>query len=297
MMNNRISVLAAFAAFLGIVSLPSGGVSAFLVSNPELQVVTPFLDDFAKAQEGVKLHVDLDIPEHVAAKKRASSSRLFINNLTIELKGGLGDDRSKTPLPDKYKGPAPITRTGPLDLETHSHGTFVSVKGTQTVKLEHGCWEMTWIMGRPSGSILCAFELAEDVTRNDAKLHAGRLYMSFPVFTEQGLEEMRLKKSNYELTYKKHSDKQQEELEKVNVTSNLFMKAVHFRRAVAANEKASLMRTNAYDHIPSNNDDLISLGDGLVLFKKGSVFSQRTDAEKGSAAREAYVGDAFVKQQ
>ena len=158
---------------------------------------------------------------------------------------------------------------------------------------------MTWMVGKPAGSILCAFELAQDVSRNDAVLKAGRLYMSFPVFTKEGLEEMRLRKSRYEVTFKKHTDSQKEELEKVNEAPNLLMKALHFQRAVAANERASIMRTNAYDNIPSNDEDIITIGDGLLLMKKGSVYLQKTsDTKKGvsTKVKDVYVGDAFLKK-
>mmetsp|Transcript_22263 Transcript_22263/g.32523 ORF Transcript_22263/g.32523 Transcript_22263/m.32523 type:complete len:162 (+) Transcript_22263:71-556(+) len=157
-MYSRVTTLAIFSTLFNICR----PAAAFLVSNPELHGVTPFLDNYAKAQSGRLLHVDLDIPEKFTngGKVSPSASRLYINNLAIQLKGAMPEqDRSITPMPQKSKGLSSLSRTGPLDLETHERGSFVSFQGKQTVPLENGCWEMSWTMGRPAGNIVCAFEL------------------------------------------------------------------------------------------------------------------------------------------
>lgn len=273
-----------FAA-IAMVNLPD--CKGFLVSKPDLYA-SPIIPDFiSKVNEGILLNIGFDIPRNIKDK---TSPRLYIKGLSIMLKN-MQAKANHSHLPQKTVG-APITRTGPLNVETQADGHFVSMNGTQNVEFEHGCWEMLWQVGKPAGSIICSFDLAKDVSRNDAVLQAGNVYMTFPVFSREGLSDLRARKANYETEIKKHTDLQAEELKKTSETKNLLMKAVHFRRAVAANEKVSLMRTNFYDKIPTVDDEMISFGDDLVLYKKGTVWSK---ASGGKAAKEIQVGQASVQ--
>lgn len=263
------------------------GCKGFLVSKPDVYA-SPIIPEFiSKVNEGILLNVGFDIPRNIKDK---TSARLYIKGLSIMLKN-MQAKANHSYLPQKTIG-APITRTGPLKVETHADGHFVSMNGTQNVEFEHGCWEMLWQVGKPAGSVICSFDLARDVSRNDAVLQAGNVYVTFPVFSKEGLSDLRSRKANYEAEIKKHTDLQAKELKNTNESKNLLMKAVHFRRAVAANEKISLMRTNFYDKIPTIDDEIISFGDDLVLCKKGTVWSKGSGAK---GAKEIQVGQASLQ--
>ncbi len=248
----------------------------------------PMLAEFAQAQTGILLNVGLEIPKDLKDK---SSSRLYIQDLSLELQAKhlLGND---VKLPGAG-GPHPTCSTGPLGIKIHQQGKFVSMKGAQTVNFEKPCWEMLWLKDCPAGSIVCGFDLGDDVSRNDAVLHKGMVYVTFAVFTTETLEEARAKKAKYEETFNKYKDTQDAELEMMNSNTNPIMKAVHFRKAVAANEKASLMRTNLHDRIPTTDDEILSIGENLLLHRVGSVFT-KTDAQMGTKHHTA-VGTASLK--
>jgi len=245
---------------------------AFIVSGgPETR---PLLTEFARkhAQEGIPLNVRLDIPENVFDAK---SSHLYIKDLMVRLRNDLGPTENFASLP-KIDGPAVVLRTGPLGLETESSGNFISIKGTEQVSLANGSWEMLWLEKKAAGSIVLAFDLDHNVRRNDAILKSGGVYISFPVFTIEGLKAMREERKEFEDTMQLHIDTEAQELKIVNETKNLFTKALHFRRAVVANEKFMRMRAIGAADVPSKDEDLMQVGEDLVIFSKGSVWSKES---------------------
>jgi hypothetical protein len=269
-----------------VASLVARHCEAFLGYNKEK--AHPMLSEFAQAQTGILLDIGLDIPQEL---KDNSSARLYIRNLLLELQTGqlLGDN---VKLPGS-SGPNPTCSTGPLGIKVHKEGTFISTKGTQTVHFEKACWEMLWVEGRPAGSIVCGFHLPDDVSRNGAVLNAGNVYVTFPVFTIDTLETARAKKLDYEITFKKYKDLQHESFEKMDSTHNPFKKAMHFRNAAAANEKASLMRTSAHDNIPTSEDAIIHIGENLLLYKEGCIW-MKSVSQMGTKDHK-YVGTASLK--
>lgn len=273
-----------FSVFLlsALVILPSEG---FLGPVREKH---PSLSEFAQAQTGILLNIGLDIPKD----KDATSSRLYIRDLALELQTAqFMDDHVGLP---GASGPNPTCSTGPLTINVREEGKFVSMQGVQTVPFEKACWEMLWLKDRPAGSIVCGFELPEDVSRNGAILPAGGVYISFPIFTAETLEVARAKKIEYETNYKKHTDLQDQELKKMNSSKNPFMKLVHFRNAVDANQHASLMRTNVYDNIPTSEEDLIRIADNLILCKDGKVFTK--SAEHKGKKDHKHAGKAILSK-
>ena len=150
----------------------------------------------------------------------------------------------------------------------------MSMSGTQTVQFEKGCWEIVWTKDSPAGSLVCGFELSEEVSRNDAVLPAGGVYFSFPLFTSETFAVAKEKKETYTDKFQTLKDVQDEELKKMSLTHNPLKKVLHFRKAVNANEKLSLMRTKAYDHVPTSEEEIMHIGDDLVLCKEGKIFTK-----------------------
>eukprot|EP00558_Chaetoceros_sp_UNC1202_P010585 CAMPEP_0197234014 /NCGR_PEP_ID=MMETSP1429-20130617/1884_1 /TAXON_ID=49237 /ORGANISM="Chaetoceros sp., Strain UNC1202" /LENGTH=294 /DNA_ID=CAMNT_0042692339 /DNA_START=24 /DNA_END=908 /DNA_ORIENTATION=+ len=279
-------------SLIGILNLvPTQG---FLIAGPDLPAINPFLADFARdhAKKGIKLNIRLDILEDVYDAK---SSHLYIKDLILEL-------NNKEPNDDKFAVlPLPMTpssspstsqgmaRTGPFALQTHTNGSYVSSKGCQTLMLQHGCWEMLWLEENPAGSIICAFDISEDVSRNNAVLKAGGVYISFPVFTKRGLIAMRAGQNQHQSKLKLQIATEKEELEKVNATNNPFKKMVHFRKAVVANDEFIKLRSLGHTEVPMRDEEFMEVGDDLMVYSKGSVWSQQENCDT------TFVGKASLK--
>jgi hypothetical protein len=265
---------------------------AFLGSAIHRGKVHPLLNEFSEAYDKVQFQIGVDIPHDVNSRME-SQSRLYIDNICLEFRNlpvlVSGADVVKLP---GCNGPNPASSTGPLATHMHSHGKFISMNGMQEVLFDKGCWEMVWLENKPAGSIVCGFDIAQDVTRNGAKLPSGHVYLSFPVFTRETLDVAQAKKLKHETLFLKYSALQTEELEKMAMTKNVIKKAIHFRNAVGANEKASLMRTNAYKNVPTSEEDIVYIGDDLVLCKNGIVYHEDVSEIKTRYHR---IGHASLK--
>lgn len=141
------------------------------------------------------------------------------------------------------------------------------------------------------GSIICGFRLPAGANRNGAKIPAGRLYLSFPVWTRDGLDLKQSDKAEAEEMRKLHMEEKDEELRKMQETANLFKKALHYRNAAAAYEKHDMIGGSWMKHIPSD-DEVISIGDGLLMNKKGYVW---TKEEGFFGAHHTPLGQAMVE--
>jgi hypothetical protein len=148
--------------------------------------------------------------------------------------------------------------------------------GSQLVKTMKGCWEVCWKRDATAGSLVCGFEVSEDYKRNDAVLPMGRIYLSFPVWTEDGLTFARGEKQRIAERGTESLAEKQEEMRKMKETNNPLMKALYYRNACAAAEKYSLLpRLDSVQMkmIPDEND-IMKLQDDLLLTTKGLVWSK-----------------------
>lgn len=114
------------------------------------------------------------------------------------------------------------------------------------------------------------------VTRNSAKLPAGRLYISFPIWTRDLLVEQQTAKADCLKRAAEYNAEKNHELEEMQKTENLFMKAVHYRNAAAAYEKMELTGVRSYQWIP-DMDDVVLLKDDLLVGTTGSIWTVSKD--------------------
>jgi|EP00979_Chaetoceros_neogracilis_P003192 hypothetical protein len=264
--------------------------NAFIGGPASRFEANPNLSKFAEAHSGILLNIGLDIPKDIKSQMM-SQSRLCVQDLTLELQ--TDQIVNEHVLLPGSNGPIPTSSTGPLSTKTHAEGRFVSMEGTQYVNFAKGCWEMVWLKDKPAGSIVCGFELAQEVSRNGAVLPAGGVYINFPIFTRETLGIAKEKKVEYDTRFRECKDLQVEELEKMELTSNFIKKAIHFRNACAANEKKSIMKTNIYDNVPTLDEDILCIGDDLLLCKEGTVWTK--SLEDRGTKRHTLVGTASVK--
>lgn len=131
----------------------------------------------------------------------------------------------------------PKTSSGPRAINIKNLPFFIGKHGKKKVRILNGIWEMVWRDGSPRGEICCGFEVPERAQRNDAKLKAGEIYLTPPLWTKDGLLESQQRERERELRASEYMDKVKEEVNKIQATSNPFTKAIQFRNAAAAKEK------------------------------------------------------------
>ncbi len=261
---------------------------AFLFSRHD---VHPNLPDLAKAQTGILLNIGLEV------KDPNSLSQLYIDGMTIELDCTAPPKEKKFVSLPGISGKNPELSTGPLHLEMKSEGRFISIHGTETMKVEKEAWEMVWIADRPAGSIICGFHLPTPLKRNDAVLPSGLLFLNFRVFTPKGLHLLQNEKMMYERKMAEYLQRQKDALEKMNSTDNPIEKAFHFREAAAANEMISVTYTERFEVVPSEDEDVVEIGDGLLVAKKGSIWTTVSEPSfLGKKERNHYIGGAILKE-
>jgi hypothetical protein len=259
---------------------------AFAFQMPGFRAVaTPHLNEYANSQVGVSISIGLDIQDLV------SSSRLYIDGLKVEFT--TEPPIAKDVMLPGSQGPYSLGSTGPLALKNHSHGKFISTKGEQSVHLDMGCWEMVWLRDRPAGTIVCGFQLDQDVHRNDAVLPSGNVYMNFSVYTKDSLEEVMTKKQDYDKRLKSLKEEQKASLSEFQQEGNLFKKALLWKRFLDANERVSFMNPDAYVSVPDSFDNVRNIGDDLFICTKGKVFIKKPN--ENSIRHLTTIGDAFVR--
>ena len=245
----------------------------------------PGLQQLTQAQQGTKFSVRMDIG------KKDSEAHLNLDGLGVELLQEEAIKAERVGLPGA-DGPHPKSSTGALALNVFSTPCFIDMFGTQKVRFEKGAWEVIWKKDQMCGSIICGFQLPAGAKRNSnsAMLPAGRIYLSFPVWTQEGLAHRQSEKREAEVKCKGFKKEKMDEIRKMEETSNLFMKAVHYRNAVAAVEKIDFSGIRSMGSVPGETE-VLPIGNGLLMNTKGTIWNKETNFFGGS---HALLGDAFL---
>lgn len=176
-------------------------------------------------------------------------------------------------------GPTPSLSGGLNALTTVQDGSFISMAGSEAVKTSNGCWEIVWRDGAPSGSLICGFEVDQDYMRNDATLPMGTVYISFNMWTSEGLKQAREHKDRTSKKANNALQKRREEIEKFRETTNFLEKARHYYNAMHAAEAYSNQPTKKMNLVPSPDEVLHFEGD-LQVSTKGTVWTQNLPGGK-----------------
>jgi hypothetical protein len=245
--------------------------SAFFLTATQ-NVHKPELVHFTSAPTGTLLNFHLDVGKE-------GESRLCVNDLLIELRNDIVEngDSNKNHLLDVYRQslqPQSQYSSGVRQLNLLQQGHYVDMTGANYLDTINGCWEIVWRDGAAAGVLVCRFDLTKDYRRNDAILSKGPLFLSFPVWTRETLNQKQEHKRTYETLAKQLDLEHEQEMEKMHATDNVFMKAWHYRSAADARRKhISEIPHRQLSQIPSD-DEIISLDDGLYLSNKGLVWSR-----------------------
>jgi len=152
---------------------------------------------------------------------------------------------------------------------------------------------MIWRDNSPAGLIICGFTLHKDAIRNDAKLERGIIYMSWPVWSSDELQNQQKRKAKAEKKYDEFQLERDTELEKMNDTRNILQKALHFRNAAAATEQMDYTGLHYMVDIPSK-DDVVEVGNGLQMVKSGTIWSKAGSFDSFRAKNHILLGSCTV---
>ena len=195
---------------------------------------------------------------------------LSAKDMIVELHNGKADAGTHVPLPgaDGYYESA---SSGHRDLDVISKGRYINTKGQQLIDCQRGCWELCWLKDKPSGSLVLGFHIPIDYWRNDAILPCGDLWLSFPVWTERGLQYGQYEKEKTQSEIKVLLEKRDEELNKFDHSRNPIMRAIYLKNAFEYAEKCSELDDGVLDTIPED-DQVEKLQDDLLLSRYGMIW-------------------------
>jgi hypothetical protein len=225
----------------------------------------PGLKELVEAQQDVRVNINLDIGG------KDDTTRLAVSGMVFDLTKNTAD-YEHVAMPGT-NGPHPQLSSGIRGLNLIKEGQFVSLKGTQLVKTLKGCWELIWKKDAPAGAVLCGFDIPEEYTRNDATLPKGRIYMSFPVWTQDTLNFAQKKKEGILKRAEECLQEKQACLDKYKTEKNPFQAALHYRNAYAAAEKYYMQPLKSVMLVPEMSE-VIEIQDDLFLMTKGLVWSK-----------------------
>lgn len=266
--------------------LLAGPVSGFLFPNDRIEIKSGLV----QAVESTKTK-SLAIKLEVGVKPE---SRLTINDLKLDFSPDPVADTSCHPAMPGVNGPHPQLSGGIRSLQVKEDGWFIDMTGKKDVQLKNGCWELIWRDGALAGTLVCGFDVTESYTRNDATLSPCRLYLSFPVWSSEGLKTAQKDKKTVMDRARGFVNEKESAFAKMKETSNPIMKALHYRNAYAAMEKYSMENVKAFDMVPSDEEVLtFGLDQDMLVTTKGLAFSKEGGFQKG---QHVLLGAAYAAE-
>eukprot|EP00980_Cylindrotheca_fusiformis_P004059 scaffold880_cov132-Cylindrotheca_fusiformis.AAC.55 len=242
-------------------------VSGFINFNGPEQA--PGLMQIIDAQSVQRLSINLDIGGE------QDESHLVIRDVVFDLfKDAPVSEHVKMP---GINGPHPKLSSGVRRLDIIEGGHYISLKGMETIKTSKSCWELNWKKDSLAGALVCGMEILEDYERNEATLAKGRIYLSFPVWHQEGLDSARSEKERVTKNAEEALQLKNEEMSKYQETNNPIMKALHYRNAYAAAETYFLQPIKQMEMVPAE-DEVLELQDDLFLTTKGLIWSKALPA-------------------
>jgi hypothetical protein len=248
--------------FSQLLLLSFNSASAFLFYSPE---APPGLSKIIDAQSVQRLTIDLDIG------KDDDSTHLAIRDVVFDLFKD-PPTHEHVSMPGK-NGPHPKVSSGIRRLDIIEGGHFISLAGTNHIQALKSCWEVNWAKDNPAGALICGFELEKEYTRNAATLPKGRIYLSFPIWNQEGLDYARKEKTTVMKKAEEALKEKNEEMSKFQDTNNILMKALHYRNAYAAAEAYWNQPVKRMKMVPDEGE-VIFLQDDLLLTTKGLIWSK-----------------------
>jgi hypothetical protein len=200
-----------------------------------------------------------------------------------------------------FNGPHPMSSSGIGPIQIHEAGHYITLDtGMQYLPIDTSVavgaanhqWELIWKEQSPAGVLVCGIELQDNVIRNQAMIPKGIMYLSFPVWNADRLQEYQLKKQECDLASKLHIQERDAELLKMSQTNNVLAKMIHYRNAFAAVEQYSLQPRKMLSSVPSDME-VITIGhnddnSAAVLLSRMGTVRIVPGSEKGHANNNYY---------
>lgn len=247
----------------------------------------PQLKEMVAAQTDLKLNIKLDIYD----RKAKSTPHLFLDGLELSLQPDKAVKGTYVGLPGS-EGPHPQTSSGAMTLKVDELPYFIGMSGKVRVPMEKGGWEMVWRKNAMAGTLICGFDIPNEVVRNavTAKLPSGCVYVTFPVWTPELLAAQQVQKAEAERRHREHDDVKNLKLAEMNNENNFIRKLFLYREAAEAFEKREMSAASYYQWIPSS-EGIIEMQPGLLVGTTGSVYSVTKDIFK----TKSMIGEARIR--
>jgi len=240
------------------------GIKQIIVKSPDPPLS---LQELVDAQSDQRVSVGLDIG------RPGDTSRLAVNGIVFDLTKQTPSFKNDFVKMPGLHGPTPSLSGGINTLATVQDGSFISMAGSETVKPLSGCWEIIWRDGAPCGSLICGFEIDQDYKRNDATLPMGTVYVSFNMWTSEGLKQAQDYKDRSSKKANSAQQKRIEEIEKMRETTNVLEKARHYYNALSAAEEYTKQPISKINLVPSS-DEVLHFEGNMQVSTKGTVWTQ-----------------------
>jgi hypothetical protein len=258
------------------------------VHQPSKNGIRPELLDIVDQQDNTQLKIELHVGDE-------SSGYLTVKDMIVQFGGRYDENEDEhMKLPGKSDRNAKYT-SGGRRLNIVSKGNYINMKGLQHIDCNMGCWEMCWAKGSPAGMIIVAFNLPQTYSRNNAILPGGDMWLSFPVWTREGLKIGQIAKREVLDEIEMYDQKWNEELDKYEMTSNPIMRAIHERNAHIYATKCDDLYDYSLDTIPED-DQCSKLQEDLFISKRGLIWKKdgKDDVLLGHAVASPVHGRASL---
>mmetsp|Transcript_18599 Transcript_18599/g.27291 ORF Transcript_18599/g.27291 Transcript_18599/m.27291 type:complete len:282 (+) Transcript_18599:62-907(+) len=271
---------------LSLLALPSYASS--YISSPGSLIDSP-LREYAIAQKGMSLNLRLVVG-------REQEAQMVLDDFQVEFESKCHNFMRSFKTVENVL--PPNFSSGAFSLRVQKKPSFISMRGLEHAQILNSCWEMVWHDGAVAGTIVCAFDVSKECSRSensDVSLPSGRLYIGFPVWTKDGLAQCQVYKQEVMDRAKKCIKSKDDELDKMNGTSNPFLKVLYFLNAYAALTKFQRsevgMLTREMAHIPL--EDVRPIQNGLFISSRGTMWKKETSSKK---EQQVLVGHALIRQ-
>lgn len=158
------------------------------------------------------------------------------------------------------------------DVSVVEQPHFTGMKGREAVSIKNGKWDLSWRDTSPRGCLTFELDVPESVSRNDAMLPSARLYVSHLVWSKAGLAQQRAYKETVTQRARQHLADRDEELSLWKETTNLFSKALHYRKYMKAIERYHYSGHAKALYIPAKDEQVLPIMEDFLLSTRGNVF-------------------------
>jgi hypothetical protein len=287
-----VAVCKYYYSFFLCVSLLLASTKGFSFENlfQPPKSIKPDLLQITEKQQDQLLKIHLNIVGHDDGDEQEDDSgpphMMAVKDLLVELHHEPAE-YDHTSLPGA-NGPHHKLSSGHRRLDVISEGQYINMQGMQKVQMTKGCWEMCWRKDKPAGTLICGFDVPHDYRRNEAVLPQGEIFVSFPLWTKEGLKIGQDEKRKVEVQLERFLEERDDALVKFEETENPIMKALFFQSAMAALEKYNNVDHHTMETIPMDHQ-VFPIQDDLLLTTKGLIWGK--DASSGG---HILLGDASV---